>query len=417
MIKLNGKITDGCNFFGSHNPFHLMDIYGSPLYVYNESILRKRCRELKGLVNYPHFTVQFSSKSNSNLSVIKIARQEGLWVEATSPGEIYMQLEAGYKPHEIFYVCNNVSEEDMRYATERGVLVSVDSLSQLERLGRINTGGHVAVRFNPGAGDGHHEKVVTAGKNTKFGISPEDSAQVKEILKKYQLKMVGINQHIGSLFMEADNFILSCSNLKEIALQFEDLEFVDLGGGFGIPYRKQQNQPKLNLEELGLKLSDYMFSFSKDYGKDLTFIIEPGRYITAECGIILGTVQALKYNEDVKYIGTDIGMNVLARPVMYNAYHDIEVYRKEGSATGKEEKVTVVGNICESGDILGKDYVLPEILEGDCIAVLDAGAYGHVMSSNYNNRMRPAEVLIKEDDSAVLIRERDTFEDLLRKYK
>ena len=417
MIKLNGKITDDNNFFGNRNPFELMDTYGSPLYVYNERILRTRCREMKELVSYPHFKVQFSSKSNANFFVIKIAREEGLLVEATSPGEIYVQLEAGYKPHEIFYVCNNVSEEDMSYAVDRGVLVSADSLSQLERLGRVNTGGRVAVRFNPGVGDGHHEKVVTAGEHTKFAVSPKDIPQVKEILKKYQLKLVGLNQHIGSLFMEGTSFMQSSHNLKEVAMQFEDLEFIDLGGGFGIPYRKQENQPRLGLKELGQQLSEFMFNFSKDYGKDLTFITEPGRYITAECGVILGTVHSVKYNENEKYIGTDVGMNVLLRPAMYNAHHDIEVYRKEkhGHESESTEKVTIVGNICESGDILG-DYELPEIKEGDCIAVLDAGAYGHVMSSNYNYRMRPAEVLIREDNSDVLIRERDTFEDIMKKF-
>ncbi len=416
MLKLKSKVTDEVNFFQGVDPYELIEKYGSPLYVYNERILRERCREIKNLVSYPNFSVNYSAKANSNLAFLEIVHDEGLSVDAMSPGEIYVELKAGFKPEQIFYISNNVSEEEMKFAIEHNVLISVDSLSQLEQYGKINPGGKVAARFNGGVGAGHHEKVVTAGKKTKFAINPEYIPEFKEILKKYNLKFVGLNQHIGSLFMEGDKYIEGVKAILEIARQFDDLEFIDFGGGFGIPYKKFENEPRLDIKDLGEKLSAVLKDFAEEYGKQLTFKVEPGRYISAECGLLLGTVHAVKYNGPNKFAGTDIGFNVIARPVMYDSHHDIEVYRKSDIKSKKDEAVTVVGNICESGDIIAKDRILPDIKEGDLLGILDAGAYGHVMSSNYNNRLRPAEVFIRENGDVVLTRERDTLEDITKKY-
>jgi len=333
-----------------------------------------------------------------------------------SPGEIYVNMLAGYKPEEILYISNNVSEEEFRYAIEARVKISVDSVSQLELFGRINPGGKVAIRLNPGVGAGHHEKVVTAGQKTKFGIEMDLLPEVKKILQKYSLRLIGINQHIGSLFMESNAYLQSTGNILSVARQFGELEFIDFGGGFGIPYKKQANQPRLDLKELGGKLSEIILPWVKEFGRDIEFKIEPGRYIVAESGILLGKVNAIKTNYGVKYIGTDLGFNVLVRPVMYDSHHDIEIYRKDASPSLKEETVTIVGNICETGDIIAKGRKLPEIRENDILGVLDSGAYGYSMSSNYNNRLRPAEILIEADGNPRLIRRRDTLEDLVRNF-
>ncbi|WP_161946383.1 diaminopimelate decarboxylase [Clostridium thermosuccinogenes] len=415
---MKNYFTEQTNFFKGISPFEIIKEYGSPLYVYNESILRQRCREMKNFITYPNFSVNYSTKANSNLELLKIVREEGLNADAMSPGEIYVLLAAGFKPEQIFYISNNVSAEEMKYAIEKGIILSADSLSQLELYGKLNPGGKVAVRFNPGVGAGHHEKVVTAGKKTKFGVNMDYISEVKEILKRYDLKLVGINQHIGSLFMEGKPYIEGVKSLLDIAKQFDDLEFVDLGGGFGIPYRKQEGQERLELKEFGSKLDQVLKDWIREYGKDITFKIEPGRYIVAECSVLLGTVHSIKNNYGVTYAGTDIGFNVLARPVMYDSHHDIEVYR-EGKllkSTESDKPVYVVGNICESGDILAKDRMLPELKEGDILGIMDAGAYGYSMSSNYNNRLRPAEVLIRENGSISLIRRRDTLEDLMRNF-
>ena len=414
---MKNYFTEQTNFFGKTNPEELLKQYGSPLYVYNESILRDRCHDMATLVSYPKFTSNYSIKANSNIEILKIAREEGLHADAMSPGEIHVLLAAGYKPEELFYVSNNVSADEFKEVIAAGVMVSCDSLSQLELYGKVNPGGRVAIRFNPGVGAGHCAKVVTGGKNTKFGVNKDLVPEVKEILKKYNLKLVGINQHVGSLFMEPTPYIEGVQSLLEIAEQFEDLEFVDMGGGFGIPYKKQEGQPRLELEKTGEKLTQIMNEWTEKYGKKITFKMEPGRYIVAESGVLLGKVYAKKKNSGKNFVGTDLGFNVLARPVMYDSHHEIEVFRDGKLVKGpEEEQVSVVGNICESGDIIAKERLLPQMAEGDIVAVMDAGAYGYSMASNYNNRLRPAEVLICKDGSTRLIRRRDTYEDLMRNF-
>lgn len=409
--------TQETNFYGNYSPEELVAKYGSPLYVYNESILRERCGEMANLVNYPHFRASYSTKANSNLHLLRIIREEGLHGDAMSPGEIHLLMSAGFKPHEIFYISNNVSKEEMQFAIERDITTSIDSLSQLNQFGRLNPGGKVALRFNPGVGAGHHEKVVTGGEKTKFGIDLELIPNVKNILNQYNLKLIGINQHIGSLFMQPEPYIDGVKSILAAAEEFDELEFIDMGGGFGIPYYKQDQQARLNLNELNEKLSLLLNDWVKKYGRSLLFKAEPGRYVVAECGVLLGTVHSIKQNGSASYVGTDIGFNVLARPMLYNSYHDIEVYKINASEKSlPKEKVNVVGNICESGDVIASERLLPLIQEGDILGILDAGAYGYSMSSNYNCRLRPAEILIRLDGNASLIRRRETFEDLLSSF-
>lgn len=403
-------------FFGNREPGDIVQEYGSPVYVYNEAILRKRCRELKSMASYPHFVIDYSIKANFNPALLKIVKEEGLEVDVMSPGEMYLAKMAGFSSEEIFFISNNVSEEEMSYAIAEGIMVSVDSLSQLEQYGRLNPGGKVAVRLNPGVGAGHHEKVVTAGKKTKFGIDAERIEDIKAVLKKYSLTLAGINQHIGSLFLEKEQYLKSVDSLLRCAKEFNDLEFVDFGGGFGISYEKDKTPNRLDLRELGEELDKIMYQFTAEYGREIVFRVEPGRYVVAESSVLLGTAQCVKENHGKSYVGTDIGFNVLMRPVLYDSYHEIEVYSYIEETTSESSPVTVVGNICESGDILAENRLLPPIREKDIIGVLDAGAYGHVMSSNYNGRLRPAEVLVTEDGSVRLIRKRDSLEDLARNY-
>jgi len=213
--------------------------------------------------------------------------------------------------------------------------------------------------------------------------------------------------------MHGAPYLASIKAIMDFARRFDDLDFLDFGGGFGVPYKKLSGEPRLSLNELSEQLSVLVNDFIRDYGKEIIIKLEPGRYIVAECGLVLGTVNAVKYNGDVCYAGTDIGFNVLPRPAMYGSFHDIELYRPSDKPVTAAKPVTVVGNICESGDILARDRLLPEPVEGDIMAVLDAGAYCFVMSSTYNQRPQPAEVLIKPDGSVRLIRRRQTPEELL----
>lgn len=404
------------NFYGKTNPKALIQKYGSPIYVYNEYILKERCKEIKNLLQYPQFTVNYSAKANCNVTLLKLIREAGIHVDTMSPGEIYVALKAGFKKNEILYIGNNVSREEMGDVIGQGIQVSVDSLSQLEMFGRLNPGGQVAVRFNPGIGIGHHAKVITGGEKTKFGIMAQDVSEVKKIAAQYSLRIVGINQHIGSLFLQSDAYISGVKELLNIASNFEALDFIDFGGGFGIPYHKKNPDLRLDLAELGEKLDQVLQDWVTEYGKAITFKVEPGRYLVAECGVLLGSVYATKTNYNTKYIGTDLGFNVLMRPVLYDAYHEIEVYPHDGRRAVKWEEVTIVGNICESGDMIAQNRWLPEIVTGDIIGIMDAGAYGYVMSSNYNNRLRPAEVLIRENGEDQLIRRRELLSDLLKDF-
>ncbi len=404
------------SFFGTASPQSLIEEYGSPLYVYNENILRSRCRELMKLIDYPDFGVNYSAKANTNLHLLRIIREEGLSVDAMSPGEIFLELKAGFKPEDILFICNNVSDEEIRYAVDAGALVSVDSISQLERYGRLNRGGRVAVRINPGIGAGHHEKVVTAGANTKFGVDPAFAGELHAALTRYDLRLTGLNQHIGSLFMSGDEYIEAAKFLLSFAEDFPQIEFVDFGGGFGIPYHKENGEKRLDLTLFGRRLGETVEEWVRKTGRHLRVKIEPGRYTVAECGVLLGRVHALKVNGGRTYAGTDIGFNVLIRRAMYDAHHDIEVYADKPRDDKQKVPVTIVGNICETGDILAKDRLLPPLMEDDILGVLDAGAYGMVMASNYNCRLRPAEVLITSGGDAVLIRSRDTLEDLARHF-
>ena len=420
MSDIRSAYTDSLHFYGRHTPRELAETYGTPLYVYNENVLRQRCRDLTALSGQPGFGVNYSIKANANPVLLRMIREEGLVVDAMSPGELFMNDLAGFTPAEILYISNNNSDTELQNALVHGLLVSVDSLSQLDTLGRLNRGGKVMVRFNPGIGAGHHAKVVTAGKETKFGVTPDKMDEVFALLARHELTLAGINQHIGSLFMEPDGYLNAARVLLDLAETLPDgaldrLEIIDFGGGFGIPYHKYEGEARLDMADLGRRLHAMISGWAASAGYKGRFLVEPGRYVAAECGVLLGRVHAVKNNGDKRYVGTDLGFNVLVRPAMYDSFHDVEIYRGEkGAADAEPMRQTIVGNICESGDILAKDRLLPVMREGDVLGILDAGAYGFTMASNYNQRRRPAEVLIQSDGTACLIRRRETLEDLAR---
>ncbi len=419
MSNVRSAQTDKVRFFGNTTPQELAAQYGTPLYVYNEDVLRRRCRELLGLSSLPGFHVNYSAKANTNLALLRIVREEGCHADAMSPGELHINKLAGFTPDRLLYVCNNVSAEEMKNAADNGLIVSVDSLSQLDQYGKVNPGGKVMIRINPGIGAGHHKKVITAGKETKFGIDPTSLDEVRALLKKHSLTLAGVNQHIGSLFMEPDNYLNAIEFLlhfvqSDLADLLPGIEIIDFGGGLGIPYRKYEEEPRLDMAELGRRLHALLSAWVEETGYKGKFFIEPGRYVVAECGVLLGTVHATKFNGENRYVGTDLGFNVLVRPAMYDSFHDIEIFRGGGEPDTDLVEQSIVGNICESGDILAKKRMLPLIKEGDIVAALDAGAYGFVMSSNYNQRPRAAEVLITSDGTPKLIRRRETLDDLTR---
>ena len=414
------------DFFAGNNPETIASEYGTPVYVYNEKILRDRMAKVaKVITKYP-YTANYSVKANTNIHILKLALEEGLNCDAMSVGEITLLMKAGFPVERIFFVPNNVAPYELAFALKNGVMTSLDSLSQLELFGEVCNQMEIppakrkcAVRINPGVGAGHHEKVVTGGKKTKFGIAEYSIPQIFEIAEKYQITIAGINQHIGSLFMDPQPYLDAVTNLLRIAHQFKNLEFIDFGGGYGIPYHKLDDEKEFPMEDFKARLEPILDEFVASYGKAPLFKSEPGRFCVAEGSVILGRVHATKENSGIQFAGSDIGMNVLVRPSMYDSYHDIEVFR-DGELVSRDgadlTEQTVTGNICESGDILAKNRLLPKIEEGDLLCVLDTGAYGWSMCSTYNSRPRPAEVMICANGKVKQIRRKETIEDLLSMF-
>ena len=413
------------DFFEGNNPEDIAMEFGTPVYVYNEKILRDRMSKVaKVITKYP-YTANYSVKANTNIHILKLALEEGLNCDAMSVGEISLLMKAGFPVERIFFVPNNVAPCELAFALENGVMTSLDSLSQLELFGEVCNQMNIpagdrkcAVRINPGVGAGHHEKVITGGKKTKFGIAEYSIPQIFEIAKKYQITIAGINQHIGSLFMDGQPYLDAVTNLLRIARSFDNLEFIDFGGGYGIPYHKLDDEKDFPMEDFKARLEPILDEFVASYGRAPLFKSEPGRYCVAEGSVILGRVHATKENSGIQFAGSDIGMNVLVRPSMYDSHHDVEIIR-DGDVVSRDGELleqTVTGNICESGDILAKNRMLPKIEEGDLICVLDTGAYGWSMCSTYNSRPRPAEVMICADGKVKQIRRRETIEDLMNLF-
>ncbi len=375
--------------------------YGTPVYVYDSEIIRYKYRELAESFSYPKVKIHYAAKANTNIRILEILREEGAGIDAVSPGEILAAFKAGFLPEQIMFTATSVTDEEMKFAVSRKVLVNVDSISQLERYGRLNPGSRVCIRINPAVGAGHHDHVITGGPDSKFGIWVGDLEKAAAIAAKRRLKIAGLHQHIGSGILDVSQFINAIDVILAAAKSFPSLEFVDFGGGIGVPYSPEQ-QP-IDIIKLGEKISSILSSFVKNYGRELEFIFEPGRYLVAESGALLCTVNTIKATPKHKFVGVNTGFNHLIRPMTYGSYHPI-VNVSNAEADKKEtEKVIVAGNLCESGDVFTiGDREMPVLKEGDVLAIMVAGAYGYSMSSNYNTRPRPAEILVSGKKMSVI---------------
>lgn len=386
----------------------LIKEFGTPLYIYNESIIRKRYKELDQSFNIPNKKILYACKANSNLEILKILKEEGAGIDAVSQGEVFLALKAGFDPKNILFTGNNVTNEELDYIVENDVLVNIDSLSLLERYGKKYPNTSICVRINPNVGDGHHDHVITGGVESKFGIYISDIEKIHVIANKYNLKIIGIHQHIGSNILNIESFNIAIDIILDLAQNFQNLDFIDIGGGLGVPYKPEEK--KLDMECLKNIVNEKFAEFCQKYKKDVSLWIEPGRFLVAESGYLLVNVNTIKTNPCYKFVGTNSGFNHLVRPTMYDSYHEII---NLSNLDGQKEVVTVCGNICESGDIFAKDRLINEVQEGDILAILNAGAYGYSMASNYNFRPLPAEIIINKKE-AKLIRRRESFEELLR---
>ena len=416
--NLNGALEnrDGTLYIDGVSSLELAEKFDTPLYVLAERRIRENYRGLYNALT-KHFSkvrIYYSAKANTSLSVLKILESEGACLDTVSPGEVFLALKANFTPDRVLFTGTSVRDDELRFLVDSGVTINIDSLSQLRRLLKFHVPELISVRVNPEIGAGHHEHCVTAGKDSKFGIWEADVIKAYESAREAGVKKFGIQMHIGSGILTVEPFILAAEKLLEIARHVHeevgvDFDFIDFGGGLGVPYRP--NEEALNIDlfaerALGLyvkRIEEY------DLGEPW-FFIEPGRYIVCDAGVLLTRVNTVKITPFKKFVGVDAGFNTLIRPAMYGSYHPIVVANRLDFE--EEETYDVAGPLCESGDLLARDRQLPRISEGDLLAILNAGAYGFSMSSQYNSRPRCAEVLVKDGEYA-LIRRRENFESLL----
>ena len=416
MIREPLENRSGELYFDGVSSIKLAEEFDTPLYVISEGRIRNNYRRLfKALArDYGKVRICYAMKANSNLSVLKTLESEGAYVDAVSPGEVFLALKAGFQSERILFTGTSVRNDELEFLVNSKVPINFDSLSQLERLLKLTVPKLVSVRVNPEMGAGHHSHVITAGEHSKFGLWESDALRAFEMAKKAGVERFGIQMHVGSGVRDFAPFIQALDKLLDIAKKVHNrlgiqFEFVDMGGGLGVPYRL--DDPELDLMLFADKVLALFKLRSDEYDLgEPVFCVEPGRYLVSDASVLLTKVNTVKVTPYKRFVGVDAGFNTLVRPTMYGSYHHIVVANKLGSP--ETETYDVVGPICESGDALAKDRQLPKIQEGDLLAVLNAGAYGFSMSSQYNARPRAAEVMIKEG-KAVLVRKREELHDLL----
>jgi diaminopimelate decarboxylase len=417
MIREPFENRNGELYVDSVSTVELAKKYDTPLYVISEKRISENYNRLRKSLtsNYPKVRIHYAAKANSNLSILKILEKAGAFLDVVSPGEVSMALACGFSPDRILFTGTSVRTDELEFLVNSNVTVNIDSLSQLDRLLKLSVPKILSVRVNPEVGAGLHSHVITAGKQSKFGLWEANAMQAYETSKNAGVERFGIQMHIGSGILDSNPFVQALEKLLNIAKKVHErlgiaFEFVDMGGGLGVPYKPEDRE--LDLEDFSEKvLSLFKSRIKKDGLGEPFFCVEPGRYLVADTSILLTAVNTVKNTPFKQFIGVDAGLNTLVRPTMYGSYHHILVANKLNAP--EEATCDVVGPICESGDALAKDRRLPLIQEHDLLAVLNAGAYGFAMSSQYNARPRAAEVLVK-NGKATLVREREQLDDLMK---
>jgi diaminopimelate decarboxylase len=385
--------------------------FGTPTYIYDRTQIEKNYHLLNDTFTkyYQNTHIHYAVKANTNPHILSIFKDLGAGADCSSPIELFLSKRSGI--NDILYTGNYESPSDLASALEIADHINLDDISSLDRLLSVGTPEIISFRINPGIGRGGFEGIVTGGTDAKFGIPYEKTLEAYKKAKDAGVKRFGIHMMTGSNNLEPYHFSEVVEKLMNIAGSvFNELgiipEYIDIGGGFGIPYYDEESD--LNLDLTAKLVADVFSEKCEKYGfGEPKLILEPGRFLVGNAGYLLTKVTAIKESYK-KFIGLDAGMNTLLRPALYGAFHRIETY----SESNETEHVNVCGQICENSDIFAKNIELPKVSEGELVVFKDAGAYGYVMSSNYNNRLRPAEVLI-ENRKAKLIRKRETLEDTL----
>jgi diaminopimelate decarboxylase len=354
-------------------------------------LIINRYKELYSYIKWPKLKILYAMKANYNVGILNLLKENKAYLDTVSPAEVHLALKLGYKKEDILFTSNNITDEEMHEVKKTGMLFNIGSLSRLKKLGFAYPGSEVCIRFNPDVYAGENKHVQTAGAITKFGILLSQVDEVLKIVKKYDLKVVGLHEHTGSGIGQTEKVLESMTNLLSIAKQktFPHLRFIDFGGGFKVHYRPDSK--KIDYANFGKKITSIFADYCKEYGKELEMYFEPGKYIVAESGYLVIEVNTIKNNRGRLIAGTNSGFNQLIRPLLYEAYHHIE---NLSNPNGKKYVYDVCGNICETGDCFAQQRELPEIREGNILVIKNAGAYCYSMGSIYNLRAMPSEILV-----------------------
>ncbi|ARN70978.1 diaminopimelate decarboxylase [Nonlabens tegetincola] len=382
--------------------------HGSPVYVYDaQRIISQYERLESAFAKAKNLRIHYAVKALSNISILKLFKQLGAGLDTVSVQEVKLGLAAGVDPKKIIYTPNGVSLEEIEQVAALGVQINIDNLSILEQFGSKHPDVPVCVRINPHVMAGGNANISVGHIDSKFGISIHQIPHLLRIVKNTGMRVNGIHMHTGSDILDIGVFLYASEILFETAAKFDNLEFIDFGSGFKVPYK--EGDVSTDIEELGEQLTERFNTFCKEYGKDLTIAFEPGKFLVSESGYFLTKVNVVKQTTSTVFAGVDSGFNHLIRPMLYGSYHKIE---NVSNPDGRKRYYSVVGYICET-DTFGNNRQIAEVTEGDILAFSNAGAYCFSMASNYNSRYRPAEILWYNGESHV-IRKRETMDDILR---
>lgn len=382
--------------------------FGLPLYVYHSEKIESQYNRLtQAFAKVPRFKIHYAVKALSNVSILKIIKNLGGGLDTVSIEEVQLGLYAGFAPSEIIYTPNGVSMEEIEQVAAMGVQINIDNLSILEQFGTKHPTIPVCIRINPHVMAGGNANISVGHIDSKFGISIHQLPHILRIVENTKMHINGIHMHTGSDILDVEVFLYAAEILFDTAKNFKELDFIDFGSGFKVPYKA--GDIETDVEEFGKKLTKRFLAFEKEYGRELTLAFEPGKFLVSEAGYFLTKVNVVKQTTSTVFAGVDSGFNHLIRPMLYGAQHHIE---NISNPNGKERFYSVVGYICET-DTFASNRRIKEITEGDILCFKNAGAYCFSMASNYNSRVKPAEVLWHNGE-AHLIRQRETFEDILK---
>jgi diaminopimelate decarboxylase len=382
--------------------------FGTPLYVYHAEKIKEQYEKLTTAFHNRNTLFFYACKALTNINILKYIRSLGANVDCSSVNEVKLALHAGFTPDRILYTSSGIGFDEIEEAQSLGVIINIDSLSNLEKFGkRFGHSYPVGVRLRPNIMAGGNLKISTGHDKSKFGIPVDQVDKVLALVQQYNLHIADLHIHTGSEIKDVDIFVRGIGILFDIVPRFTELQFIDLGGGFKVPYR--EGDVETDIPQLARKIEEAFANHPNPGGRPLQVWFEPGKFLVSESGYFITKVNVLKETDAATFISVDSGFNHLIRPMFYDAYHRIE---NISNPDGAPKRYSVVGNICET-DTFAWDRTINEVREGDYLVFYNAGAYGFEMSSNFNSRYKPAEVLVK-DGQAHLIRKRDRFEDLLR---